>query len=145
MDTAEAGPFNQSQHPWYRPHTRGLPLPLIAYRNGKLAIDASDLAATCKIGQSAIFYRIFYLDASSKNNAFFGCKISNSCTDEGNIFMFLCSNLRLIVSGCTPNSCPCADVARAAASSPSPLSLSPTTTSSAGHWGSIEAIMNVKV
>ena len=50
MDTAEAGPFNQSQHPWYRPRTRGLPLPLIAYRNGKLAIDASDLAATCKIG-----------------------------------------------------------------------------------------------
>ena len=50
MDTAEAGPFNQSQHPWFRPRTRALSLPLIAYRNGKLTIDASDLAATCKVG-----------------------------------------------------------------------------------------------
>ena len=50
MDTAEAGPFNQSQHPWFRPRTRALPLPLIAYRNGRLTIDASDLAAACKVG-----------------------------------------------------------------------------------------------
>jgi hypothetical protein len=54
MDTAEAGPFNQSQHPWYKPRTVALPLPMIAYRNGKLTIDASDMATSCCIGKNLI-------------------------------------------------------------------------------------------
>jgi hypothetical protein len=49
MDTAEKGPFNQSQHPWYRPRTLALPLPLIAYRNGRLTIEASEMASNCAI------------------------------------------------------------------------------------------------
>ena len=51
MDTAEEGPFNQSQHPWYRPRTIALPLPLLAYRGGKLTIDATELSGNCKIGE----------------------------------------------------------------------------------------------
>jgi dethiobiotin synthetase/adenosylmethionine--8-amino-7-oxononanoate aminotransferase len=47
MDTAESGPFNQSQHPWYRPRTAALPLPMVAFRSGKLTIDATD--ASCNI------------------------------------------------------------------------------------------------
>lgn len=50
MDTAEEGPFNQSQHPWYRPRTVALPLPLVAYRGGELTIDASAMRSTCNIG-----------------------------------------------------------------------------------------------
>ena len=57
MDTAEAGPFNQSQHPWYKPRTVALPLPMIAYRNGKLTIDASDMATSCCIGKTLIHNR----------------------------------------------------------------------------------------
>lgn len=50
MDTAEEGPFNQSQHPWYRPRTVALPLPLVAYREGSLTIDASSMRNTCNVG-----------------------------------------------------------------------------------------------
>ena len=50
MDTAEEGPFNQSQHPWYRPRTLALPLPLVAYRGGHLTIDAAAMRSTCNIG-----------------------------------------------------------------------------------------------
>lgn len=63
MDTAEAGPFNQSQHPWYRPRTLALPLPLVAYRNGRLTIDASEMAANCAVREYllGLFYRDFDL------------------------------------------------------------------------------------
>lgn len=59
MDTAEAGPFNQSQHPWYKPRTIALPLPMIAYRNGKLSVDASEMASSCCIGKS-LAHNYFY-------------------------------------------------------------------------------------
>ena len=59
MDTAEAGPFNQSQHPWYKPRTIALPLPMIAYRNGKLSVDACEMAPSCCIGKSVI-HNYFY-------------------------------------------------------------------------------------
>ena len=55
MDTAEEGPFNQSQHPWYRPRTVALPLPLVAYREGNLTIDASSMRNTCNIGTYVTF------------------------------------------------------------------------------------------
>ena len=58
MDTAEAGPFNQSQHPWYKPRTVALPLPMIAYRNGKLSIDASEMASSCCVGKSLTYHHI---------------------------------------------------------------------------------------
>ena len=51
MDTAEAGPFNQSQHPWYRPRTVALSLPVVAYRNGRLSIDASEMGTSCPVGE----------------------------------------------------------------------------------------------
>ena len=51
MDTAEAGPFNESQHPWYRPRTVALPLPTVAYRNGKLSIDIAEMSSSCNIGE----------------------------------------------------------------------------------------------
>ena len=52
MDTAEAGPFNESQHPWYRPRTVALPLPTVAYRNGKLSIDIAEMSSSCNIGEN---------------------------------------------------------------------------------------------
>jgi 4-aminobutyrate aminotransferase-like enzyme len=47
MDTAESGPFNQSQHPWYRPRTIAIPFPTAAYRRGRLVIDAGEFAVGC--------------------------------------------------------------------------------------------------
>ena len=60
MDTAEEGPFNQSQHPWYRPRTVALPLPLVAYREGNLTIDASTMRNTCNVGTSVRYVPILY-------------------------------------------------------------------------------------
>lgn len=60
MDTAEKGPFNQSQHPWYRPRTVALPLPMVAYRNGRLSIDASEMAAFCSVGERIDTYVVVY-------------------------------------------------------------------------------------
>lgn len=51
MDTAESGPFNQSQHPWYRPRTVALPLPTVAYRNGKLTVDITEMSSSCNVGE----------------------------------------------------------------------------------------------
>jgi hypothetical protein len=69
MDTAEKGPFNQSQHPWYRPRTLALPLPLIAYRNGRLTIDASEMASNCAVRKC--FAALFRYD--------FGFIVISSC------------------------------------------------------------------
>jgi dethiobiotin synthetase/adenosylmethionine--8-amino-7-oxononanoate aminotransferase len=52
MDTAESGPFNRSQHPWYRPRSVALPVPLVAYQNGRLNVNASAMSAGCNIGIS---------------------------------------------------------------------------------------------
>ena len=88
MDTAEKGPFNQSQHPWYRPRTLALPLPLIAYRNGRLTIDASEMASSCAVSKclSALFHNT--LAFANKINlpklhhwlsALLGCTSSAGC------------------------------------------------------------------
>lgn len=45
MNTSEASLYNIGQHPWYKPLTLSMPLPLVAYRQGILAVDATSVGA----------------------------------------------------------------------------------------------------
>ena len=126
MDTAEEGPFNQSQHPWYRPRTVALPLPLVAYREGSLTIDASSMRNTCNIGTYVTFLFCTYS--------------TDYCTELVRIIIRW--NIIILISciidfchvrtGCTDLSkCSCVDIHTAAMN--------------AGPWTSVDSVMDVKV